>query len=185
MKLQELEGRITDELKDVLGKTNEGEIEKLVTDILGARRIFLYGLGRVLLMAKAFAMRLVHLGLTAYVVGEVTTPSVTEGDLLIICSGSGETDVTVVLAEKARKVGVRSVLITAHRHSRIAKLVGSVVEIPAQTKLAKEGEVSSVQPMATLFEQSLLLFFDMLVVLAMDKLHLDSQQMWKRHYNLE
>ena len=36
------------------------------------------------------AMRLMHVGFEAHVVGEATTPSIAEGDRLMVFSGSGE-----------------------------------------------------------------------------------------------
>ena len=47
------------------------------------RRIFVAGEGRSGFSAKGFAMRLMHLGYTVYVVGETITPALREGDLLV------------------------------------------------------------------------------------------------------
>lgn len=42
------------------------------------------------LSCKAFAMRLMLLGCRSYFVGETTTTAIQKGDLLLLCSGSGE-----------------------------------------------------------------------------------------------
>ena len=61
------------------------------------------GAGRSGLVAKAFAMRLMHLGFTAYVVGETITPAMRPKDLLVIFSGSGRTKTIADIAETARE----------------------------------------------------------------------------------
>ena len=49
-----------------------------------------------------------HLGYTVYFVGEPTTPSIQEGDLLILGSGSGNTASLVSNAKKAKDQGSKS-----------------------------------------------------------------------------
>jgi 6-phospho-3-hexuloisomerase len=53
-------------------------------------------------MMRAFAMRLMHIGFQVHVAGDVTTPAIRGGNLLIIGSGSGETSGLVSMAAKAR-----------------------------------------------------------------------------------
>ena len=75
------------------------------------------------LAAKAFAMRLMHLGLPVFVAGETTRASeIARGDLLIIGSGCGHTVSLVGMAEKAKVLGASVALVTtfprvAHRGS--------------------------------------------------------------------
>ena len=94
--------KVLTELEIALTGINDKEIEKLIQAILTSKKIFLAGAGRSGLMIKAFAMRLIHMGFTAYVVGETITPAIASGDLLIIGSGSGSTDSLVVIVGKAR-----------------------------------------------------------------------------------
>src|SRR5690606_2731649 len=75
------------------------EIIQLVNRIKVSRRIFVAGAGRSGLMMKAFAMRLMHLGLDVYVVGDTITRSIDQGDLLLIGSGSGETKTLIPMAQ--------------------------------------------------------------------------------------
>jgi len=93
--LMELMG---EHIKKVGRDINKDSVNKLIEDILNANAIFLMGAGRSGLVARAFAMRLMHLGLKVYVVGETTTPAVKRGDLVIAISGSGETRSIVSLA---------------------------------------------------------------------------------------
>jgi len=183
MKFKELSVNILTELKIVLCDINQDEIEQLILKLLASKKIFLYGQGRVLLMARAFAMRLMHLGLTSYVITDVTTPSIQRDDLLIICTGSGETDSTYLLAKKAKVLGLNIFCVTAHPDSRVGKLSNFILTIPAQTKL--EMINSSIQPMANQFEQSLLLVLDIVIILLMERLKENSKNMWRRHFNLE
>jgi len=50
-------------------------------------------------------MKLAHLGFSSYVIGDVTTPSLKEGDLLIAISQSGKTSTILTLVKKAKKLG--------------------------------------------------------------------------------
>lgn len=59
-------------------------MEKFADAILKADRIFVAGAGRSGFVARAFANRLMHMGLTVFFVGEPTTPAIKAGDLLVI-----------------------------------------------------------------------------------------------------
>ena len=71
--------------------------------IESAPRIFVAGAGRSGLCMKAFGMRLMHTGKTVHVVGETTTPSIAEADLLIVGSGSGRTASLLAMAGQAQR----------------------------------------------------------------------------------
>ncbi len=80
---------IIEELTSTVEAIDATETKELADAVLQANRIFLAGAGRSGLMGKAFVMRLMHMGLDAYVVGETVTANLREGDLLIVGSGSG------------------------------------------------------------------------------------------------
>jgi 6-phospho-3-hexuloisomerase len=182
----ELAGKILTELKITLGGLSEAKLKSLVKAILTSQKIFVAGAGRSGLMTKAFAMRLMHMGFTAYVVGEIITPGIRPDDLLIIGSGSGSTESLTVMAEKAKSFGARIALISIIKDSRIGKLADLVITIPAPTpKLNNEHGFTSIQPMGSLFEQSLLLTLDMIIMLLMVESNKDSAMMFQRHANLE
>jgi len=178
--------QIITELKNTLLEVDRGSIEELSDAIVQARRIFLAGVGRSGLMLKCFAMRLMHLGLKAFVVGETTTPSISQGDLLIIGSGSGETGSVAVFAREAKKHDARIGLITIFPNSTIGKLADVTISIDAPTSKNPTGnQAVSVQPLGNLFEQSLLLLLDGIVIRLMDKLHVTADLMFENHANLE
>lgn len=177
--------KIVEEIQLVLGSVRAEELARFVQEVLRSERIFLYGLGRILLMLKAFAMRLVHLGIDAKVIGDVTTPSVGATDLVIVGSASGETETSFLIAGKAKALGARVLLISSRSRSRIARSSDVVVEIPAPAKSEAEAMLVSIQPMATLFEQSMLLLLDAVVLALMEKKQVRGKDMLGRHFNLE
>lgn len=174
------------ELDGVLSKIDEADAEKFVYTAHGAPRIFVAGCGRSGLMVKAFAMRAMHLGKTVYVLGDVTTPSIQAGDLLVIASGSGETQSLVSHAKKAKAFGAKVATVTIYPKATIGSMAHSVVHINAPTSKSEEDTgVASVQPMGSLFEQSLLLFLDYAIVRMMELANKDSAEMFQNHANLE
>ncbi|MFA7428341.1 MAG: 6-phospho-3-hexuloisomerase, partial [Mesotoga sp.] len=78
MKFESTLDLVIDEIKSVLAGVTDESIEELSGSILEAKRVFLFAMGRSGLAIKAFAMRLMHLGLKVHVVGEVTSPSLGE-----------------------------------------------------------------------------------------------------------
>ncbi|MFC5850233.1 6-phospho-3-hexuloisomerase [Deinococcus petrolearius] len=172
------------ELARNLPQIGAQEAGALAGALLGARRVFVAGAGRSGLMVRAFAMRLTQLGITAYVVGETTTPAVAPGDLLLVASGSGETGGLVQMARQARAVGAAVALVTLAPRSALGELAGVRVTLPGVVKDGADAG-RSVQPMASLFEQTLLLFLDALVLDLMRRLDQTSADMYTRHANLE
>ena len=185
----QIAARILEEVKDKLSKVDPAQTDALIDAIRSADRIFTAGAGRSLLMIRGFAMRLMHLGLTVYVVGETVTPAITDRDLLIIASGSGETGTLKVVAEKAKKQGARLALITIHPDSSIGKIADLTVTIPApENKTSRsEKETGSVQPGGSTFEQSVLVLGDAMIIQMLREMNVESgnKQIMSLHANLE
>ncbi|MFC4321601.1 6-phospho-3-hexuloisomerase [Litchfieldia salsa] len=176
--------KIIEELTSSIGKMNSEEAEVLVNEILMSNKVFVAGAGRSGLMVKAFAMRLMHLGKEVYVVGETVTPGMGEGDLLLIVSGSGETKSLVSMAEKAISIGGKIATVTLSPDSTIGKLAATTVKLSGVRK--DEGDHNqSIQPMGSLFEQTVLLFLDAVILTLMSKDELTSTEMYGKHANLE
>ena len=177
---------IIQELEQTLGKIADAQADALAEAILEANRIFVAGAGRSGLMVKSFAMRLMHVGFTTHVVGDATTPSIQADDLLLIASGSGATGSLVGMAHKAQKIGANIGLVTIDPQSPIAKLAAVVLVIPAPSpKIAEDTGFTSLQPMGSLFEQSLLLALDAIVMMLMERCGKTSELMFSNHANLE
>lgn len=177
---------IAKEVSDCLAKVSRDEVEHAVTLLDGATRVFVAGAGRSALGVRGFGMRLMHLGLTTYVVGETTTPGIGSGDVLVIGSGSGRTASLLSSAKKARALGASLLLVTIDPSSPIGQLADFVIRVPAPSpKASGGGESSSVQPMGSLFEQSLFILLDALIVMLMEKREINAADMFGRHANLE
>lgn len=172
------------ELQQTLAHIDDAQAEKLVAGILQAKKVFVAGGGRSGFMAKAFVMRMMHMGLDAYVVGETVTPNLEPDDLFIVGSGSGETQSLAAMTKKAKAIGATVVAITTNPDSTIGSLGDIQIKISAQAK-ADGSSGKSIQPMGSLFEQSLLLFYDAVILRFMDKKGLNSDTMYGRHANLE
>lgn len=175
--------RIWREVGDVLAQVDEAEVALLVEELLKARRVFVTGEGRSGFVGRAFAMRLMHIGLSVYAVGDVITPAVAVGDFLVVISGSGRTAVTRTITERALAAGGQACLVSSEREGPIASLVHHVLVIPGKTR-AREGETTSIQPMGSLFDQSAHLVLDAICVLLMEKLGGKETDLETRHTNL-
>jgi len=176
---------IVKELQQTLALIQDEEAEQLVNKILEAKKIFVAGAGRSGLMGKSFVMRMMHIGLDPYIVGETVTPNLEQDDIFIVGSGSGETKTLVSMVEKAKNIGATVVAVTIFPESTIGQLADITIEIPAQSKTGEVTGNISIQPMGSLFEQSLLLFYDAIILRFMDKKGINSDTMYGRHANLE
>lgn len=72
---------------------------------------------------------------------------------------------------------------TAVQNSTLGQLSDICICFEANSKRQKE--IISVQPMGTLFEQSIMVFFDVVVLFLMEKLSLTGEDMYRLHNNLE
>jgi 6-phospho-3-hexuloisomerase len=176
---------IIKELSRSVSLIADTDAEKLVNAILDSKKIFVAGAGRSGFMAKSFAMRMMHLGIEAYVIGETVTPNFEKDDLLIIGSGSGETKSLVSIAEKAKNIGGKIAAVTIFPESTIGKAADISIQLPGSPKDQSEGNDQTIQPMGSLFEQTLLLFYDAIILRFMEKKGLDTNKMYGRHANLE
>lgn len=184
MTFHEYKNRVMEEISKTLDEVSAEKVDNLVKAILTAKRIFVNGAGRSGFMMRCFAMRLMHLGLEAFFLGETVTPSASEDDLLIIGSGSGETGSLIAKAKKAKQIGCKIALITISGDCSIGKLADYIIEIPAPTSKIKT-EYVSMQPMGNLFEQSLLITCEIIIMKLMERLNVTSDEMFKNHANLE
>jgi 6-phospho-3-hexuloisomerase len=150
-------------------------------------RIFVAGAGRSGLCMRALGMRLTHIGKTVYVVGETTTTAIAAADLLIMSSGSGQTASMLAIAAQARRQGAIILLFTTDVTSPLAELADYRVVIPAPAfKTTEQGRgIISIQPLGTLFEQSLFILCDCLILGLMQRTGVSAAQMAERHANLE
>jgi len=154
-------------------------------EILAAGRVYVAGAGRSGLVAKAFAMRLMHIGYNSYVIGETITPAFSRGDTLVVFSGSGETNSIYDVCETAKELGGRICLISATRKSRMSDIADCRVivgSLEPGTDLSGQYEVrqitgqyrsvsSSFAPLGTLFETAALIFSDAIISALIEARH--------------
>ena len=168
-----------------LSKVDEGEIEQLIEMLFAADKVFFIGVGRVKLELEAFAKRLAHLGIKTHIVGDINEPAMTDRDILIVGSGSGESLVPVAIARKAKSIGGKIVHIGSNPQSSLAPITDLMVRIPVQTKLYLADEIVSNQPMSSLFEQALLLLGDAVAAMIVAQKNIELKKLWAYHANLE
>jgi 6-phospho-3-hexuloisomerase len=140
------------------------------------RRWFFSGQGRSGLVAEMAAMRFMHLGRAAHLVGEATAPSIRAGDGLLLVSGSGETPVSIHFARIAKSEGAEIAVISRAPHSALARLADCVLEAPIQ---------STRQFGGSLFEQTSLILLDAIVLELTQAVPDAHRTMMRRHTNLQ
>ncbi|WP_413724076.1 SIS domain-containing protein [Sodalis sp. RH16] len=173
------------ELAIVFENLNGNSVQQGLDLIQQARRIALYGVGREGLQIKGFAMRLYHLGLHAAVVGDMTTPPLSQGDLLIVSAGPGWFSTVDALLTTARRAGAATLCITAQGTGACAAKADGVITLPAQTMADGQSAAKSVLPLGSLYEGALYLLFEGMIVHLQQKLAVSSAVMSGNHTNLE
>jgi 6-phospho-3-hexuloisomerase len=168
------------------------EFMKVLTE---SKNVFVMGAGRSGLVAKAFAMRLVHLGISAYVVGETISPAIYDDDCILAISGSGETNTIVSAVGIAKNRGSKALALTSYPESSLGKLADCVMRVKGRTKIdiddedyikrQIDGNYVSVTPLGTAFELTSLIFLDGLIAELMQKMGKTEDDLKYRHTVLE
>ncbi len=164
-------------VQDSLEKIDTVTIDQMVTTLIQAHRIYLYGVGRSGLIGQAFAVRLVQMGFDVHFIGDMTTPIVNEGDAVIIVSNTGETMSAVQTANIVRRVGAQVISITANSNSKLAHASNLLIEISPK----KDDQRKKLAPLGTIFEGAALALFDSIVPIMMEKLGQNEGDLRKRH----
>ncbi len=184
MRVAERARKVCEALERIFATADEEKLAKLVDEIGKANRVFVLGKGRSGIVMRMFAMRLMHLGLTAYVVDETTTPGIGRDDLLLIGSGSGKTRTCVLLAGLAKEAGAHIGLITAAPGpSPIAEMADFSASLPVGSVVARLGTVEQFG--GSYFEEALLVCMDAIVETLREKYGIEDGFMKERHANLE
>src|ERR1700743_2139024 len=155
--------RAGQDLEAVFSKFEPSQLEILSQELLAAKRIVCYGVGREGLMMAAIAMRLMHAGFQSYVVGEMVTPPVGAGDIFFTSAGPGHFPIIETLLRVAREAGGRTVIVTAQPARASQMPVDVVIHLPAQTMVDVTAGWS-ILTMGTHYEAALLLLCDLLLL---------------------
>jgi 6-phospho 3-hexuloisomerase len=173
------------------------EVNSLIQDLVSAhqnkKRVFVMGAGRSGLVAKGFAMRLMHLGFYVYVVGETVTPAVETDDLLIVISGSGETKSINEMGALAKAKGTRLASVTSNKDSTLGTISDTSVIIKGRNKVSSMdfmerqviGSHISFAPLGTMFEISTMVFLDGVIAALMEVTKKSEDDLKKKHATLE
>ena len=185
MRFVDAQAAIVDVVRDAMAGIDPAEVDALLDAIDAADRVFFVGVGRVKLALEGVAKRLAHLGIDTVVVGQITEPAITDADLLVVGSGSGESLFPRAIAGKAKQHGATVAHVGANPSSSMREHADVFVRVPVQTKLGLPGEIPSVQPMTSLFEQSVLLLGDAIAIMLVDRSGIPLHDLWRHHANLE
>ncbi|MDO4321475.1 MAG: SIS domain-containing protein [Lachnospiraceae bacterium] len=175
------------EYEQVFEALDESSMEKFMEQIKKSDRIFCIGVGREGMMTRAFAMRLMHMGKEVHWIWDDTTPAIGEGDLLIATLGDGQIGHIDYVCRRAKEAGGFVYVVTGSPSGKTAREVADAVFfVPAAVYRGTDKVVPSFQPMGNLFEQCLLMVFDIIVMTLVEETpELTFEKMSKRHRNVE
>ena len=174
MDYKETYEKILGEYRQVFERVNQDNMRAFIDEVKAHDRIFLIGVGREGMATRAFAMRLMHMGKEIHWIWDDTTPSIGEGDLLIATLGDGRIGHINYICERAKEAGAMIYVVTGSPSGETAKYRGT------------EDVVPSFQPMGNLFEQCLLILFDIIIMTIVDETSgLTFEKMSKNHRNVE
>jgi 6-phospho-3-hexuloisomerase len=176
--------RAGQDLEAVFSKFEPSQFEILSQELLAAKRIVCYGVGREGLMMAAIAMRLMHAGFQSYVVGEMVTPPVGAGDVFFTSAGPGHFPIIETLLKVAREAGGRTVVVTAQPAHAAKMPVDVMIHLPAQTMVDVAAGLS-ILTMGTHYEAALLLLGDLLVLRLLELTNQKREDMYTRYTNMK
>lgn len=174
---------IMNEINEVMKQVDETQLEAALNYFQKDKRIFVIGAGRSGFQGKGFAMRLMHIGYTDYVMGETITPSIQKGDTWVAISGSGTTKSIVADTQAAKKLGLDVVVLTSAPHSPLAELADQVIVVPGATKTG--AGIKSVQLLSSLFDQTVHITLDALTLMLAKRDDTSNEDALHEHVNVE
>ncbi len=175
-----------DEIGAVTARLDQRSVDAACAMIAEAGSVVVVACGREGLQIRGFAMRLYHLGLRASAAGEMSTPPVGPGDLLVACAGPGGISTVTALMQVARAAGARVLFLTAVPETPEAALADHVLVVPAQTMATdRAAGASTVLPMGSAMEGALFLIFEVMVLKVRALIGATPEAMRARHTNLE
>jgi len=179
---------------------DEDQMAAFFQEMLSAKRVYVAGAGRSGFIAKAFGLRLMHLGLDVYIVGETITPAFRSGDTLVVFSGSGETHSMVSICGTAKQIGGKVCLITGSPDSKMSRMADCFVNLGDLTGYYRKDKISfeirqltgkyrsvtsAFAPLGTLFETLALVFSDAVISALMESKKAEILDMQGRLTNVE
>jgi 6-phospho-3-hexuloisomerase len=175
MIFEDAENYLLDKMRETMAYVDKEKVKLAVDMILTTNHVFIYGAGRSGIISKAFAMRLVQLGITAYFIGETITPILSDRDLIILISNQGTTKSTLLVAQISKNIKAKIIVLTSNDNAPLLKFA----DLSFILKIKKDH--SNLAPLGTMFEMSTLLFFDSLIAQLMSAMNENENSMRSRH----
>ena len=172
---------ILNQVRACVDNVGDGEVERFIQMMRAAKSVIVFGRGRSGFVGRGFVVRLTHLGIPAYFVGETVSPPVHGDDVVVLLSGSGETFSVVVTGQTARTLGTKVVSITGAPDSTLGKMGDLTILLRTPTGDRQR----TLAPLGTLFEDACLVFLDGVVAELMRRQGATEESMRARHATLE
>ncbi|MEM0128708.1 MAG: SIS domain-containing protein [Thermoplasmata archaeon] len=174
---QEADRYIATRAGEALAAVDPTTVARILELFARAPTIFVYGAGRSGIIGRAFAMRLVQAGLSAYVIGESVTPIVRRGDLVVIFSNRGESYSSIQTANIVRREGADLVVVTSRPSSKLAHAATVLVTLP----IPDDPDRARYAPLGTVFEAASLRVADALIAAWIEVRGETEESMRRRH----
>lgn len=191
MKYTELCKKVQSEIEQVLSSIDETKLNEFV-ELVTRKNVKLlgYSAGRMGFGLKAFLMRLNHLGIPAYWLGDNYIPPMNENDVFICCSNSGTTaSVFNILEIFKNKAKGHIVSFVGNDESKMAQNSEIVIKFKTcnggLNSADDETKINSIQPMTTLTEQSMFVLFDVITMMIIERMNINIVETKKFHSNIE
>ncbi len=177
--------------REVFEKKDGAELENAVTFMLGAKHIYVLGIGHSGMFGRILSMKLNHVGLRAYTVFDEINPPFDEKDLFIAISQSGETKTMLALARKARKLGGKILAVTSDRESTLGGMADAMVCIEKLgissgfKALGTIGDIKNQNLLGALFGFNIYVLFYTIVIMLAERKNETPDSINARHANLQ
>ncbi len=170
-------------IKRVGKEVDEESVREMIETILDSKKTFVVGAGRSGLVSKMFAMRLMHLGINVFVVGETITPALDPKDSVVAISGSGETSSTLEIAKITKENNASLIGITGSSDSSLVKLADTVISI--SDNFQENVIQPEIAPLGTLFELTSAVLLDSIISEMMEIMDKNEKDLEEKHATLE
>ena len=185
MNVQGLLEAVFDEGRNLLKAVPGGPVERFISGLDQADRIFCAAQGRSGYVLRCFCMRLMHLAYRAFFVGETITPRIGKADILVVLSGSGKTALTYELIKLGQQQGALTYGVIGIEDSPIGRALDCKICLPGASRSDHPDGVRSIQPPGSLFEQAAFVILETIVLALYQRQGSDGGTLLERHTNLE
>jgi 6-phospho-3-hexuloisomerase len=149
------------------------------------KRIYLLASGRSGFILQCFQTRLIHLDYDVHFVTNLTTfPEMTDGDTLIVLSGSGTTAIVTSLVKiyvNSVRIG-NLVVITSYPQTLLGRLGNPTIRLIGRVKSDDSfGDDAMLTPEGTAFEQVAFTYLDGVIAELARRLNRSNQDMLDSH----